>query len=110
MDEKGNLLSNKRITITLNDEFDLISDDKGIVHVPVHLKAGNYTLRADFKGDNDYLKNSTSSNIYVKCKVDGNVNIDKYQDNANITVRFSKLINDVAKFIINGIIKITKSN
>ena len=102
MDEKGNLLSNKRITITLNDEFDLISDDKGIVHVPVHLKAGNYTLRADFKGDNDYLKNSTSSNIYVKCKVDGNVNIDKYQDNANITVRFSKLINDVAKFLING--------
>ena len=102
MDEKGNLLSNKRITITLNDEFDLISDGKGIVHVPVHLKAGNYTLRADFKGDNDYLKNSTSSNIYVRCKVDGNVNIDKYQDNANITVRFSKLINDVAKFIISG--------
>ena len=101
VDEKGNPLSNKTISITLNETFNLTSDENGLIQVPISLKSGNYLLYVDFKGDNDHFKNSTSFNIFVKCKLDGNVEIRKYQNNANFTIEFSKPINATAKLIIN---------
>jgi len=101
VDEKGNPLSNKTISITLNETFDFTSDENGLIQVPISLKSGNYLLYVDFKGDNDHFKNSTSFNIFVKCKLDGNVEVRKYQNNANFTFEFSKPINATAKLIIN---------
>ena len=101
VDEKGNPLSNKTISITLNETFNLTSDENGLIQVPISLKSGNYLLYVDFKGDNDHFKNSTSFNIFVKCKLDGNVEVRKYQNNANFTFEFSKPINATAKLIIN---------
>ncbi|WP_292882876.1 C1 family peptidase [Methanobrevibacter sp. UBA188] len=102
VDEKGNPLSNKTVTVTLNETFDLTSDENGLIQVPISLKSGNYLLYVDFKGDNDHFKNSTSFNIFVKCKLDGNVEIRKYQNNANFTFEFSKPINATAKVMINN--------
>ena len=101
VDEKGNTLSNKTVTITLDETFDFTSDENGLIQVPISLKSGNYLLYVDFKGDNNYFKNSTSFNIFVKCKLDGNVEVRKYQNNANFTIEFSKPINATAKLIIN---------
>ena len=101
VDEKGNPLSNKTVTITLDETFDFTSDENGLIQVPISLKSGNYLLYVDFKGDNDHFKNSTSFNIFVKCKLDGNVEVRKYQNNANFTFEFSKPINATAKLIIN---------
>ena len=65
VDEKGNPFSNKTVTVTLNETFDLTSDENGLIQVPISLKSGNYLLYVDFKGDNDHFKNSTSFNIFV---------------------------------------------
>ena len=102
VDGKGNLLSNKTVTITLNETFNLTSDENGLIQVPISLQSGNYVLYVDFKGDNDYFGNSTSFNIYVKCGLKGSVEVRKYQNNANFTIEFSKPINDTAKLIINN--------
>ena len=102
VDGKGNLLSNKTVTITLNETFNLTSDENGLIQVPISLQSGNYVLYVDFKGDNDYFGNSTSFNIYVKCRLKGSVEVRKYQNNANFTIEFSKPINDTAKLIINN--------
>ena len=102
VDEKGNPLSNKTITITLGETFDFTSNENGLIQVPISLKSGNYLLYVDFKGDNDFFKNSTSFNIFVKSKLDGNVEVRKYQNNANFTIDFSKPINDTAKVMINN--------
>ena len=102
VDEKGNPLSNKTITITLGETFDFTSNENGLIQVPISLKSGNYLLYVDFKGDNDFFKNSTSFNIFVKSKLDGNVEVRKYQNNANFTFEFSKPINTTAKVMINN--------
>ena len=78
VDEKGNTLSNKTVTITLDETFDFTSDENGLIQVPISLKSGNYLLYVDFKGDNNYFKNSTSFNIFVKCKLDGNKANNQY--------------------------------
>ena len=102
VDEKGNPLSNKTVTVTLDETFGFTSDENGLIQVPISLKSGNYLLYVDFKGDNDHFKNSTSFNIFVKCKLDGNVEVRKYQNNANFTFEFSKPINATAKVMINN--------
>jgi len=65
-DAKGNLLSNKEITIKIGDKsYSKVSDGNGQVSLLIDLYVGNYTSRITFSGDDKYDKSSALINISV---------------------------------------------
>ena len=103
IDADGNFLANKSLEFKLGEDiFNRTTDSNGRITVPINLNPGDYTLTADFKGDDGYFASNFTSNIHVKTKVIVDVSFDKFQNNVLITVSLSKIINDTVTLVINS--------
>ena len=67
-DNDGNLLANKRIVFTLNNkEYSKTTNDKGIASLQINLaKAGTYSVKISFPGDNKFFSSSKIVKVSVK--------------------------------------------
>ena len=65
-DTKGNVLADKKVTITFNANiYSKTTDSNGQVILPLNLNAGTYTADIKFDGDEDYISAENSSKITV---------------------------------------------
>ena len=66
MDENGNCLANRTITIEFNGAVEnLTTGDKGTVEYLITAQAGEYTLTMTFAGDDCYTKSSATADISI---------------------------------------------
>jgi hypothetical protein len=102
-DDMGVALPLKVIHVIIGEvEAKYTTDLNGTVHVPVSLNCGNYTVEVFFEGDNDYIKSSKTTWIFVKTKVDISLDLEMYANNVTVNVTLSKQINDTMTLTVNG--------
>ncbi|MGN1362767.1 MAG: hypothetical protein ACI4VU_03465 [Methanobrevibacter sp.] len=70
-DINGNTLSNKKITLNLNSaygtkNYNLTTDNYGVARLKTNLNVGNYIIKVNYSGDNNYYNTSNSSKLIIK--------------------------------------------
>ncbi len=66
-DAKGNVLSDKHVSIKINDEtFDKTTDANGQAKLPITLSPGEYSASFTFSGDGNYAKSTGSVKFTVE--------------------------------------------
>ncbi len=102
-DENGAVLSGKVLNFVLNDlNVNLTTDINGHAGIPLHLGAGEYSIKTTFAGDTDYFKSSSINSLKVKTNVSMNLNIEKYANNISLVISTSKSVSDAATVKVNG--------
>ncbi len=103
-------ISNKEVILTLNGETYIVkTDENGIAYIKVNLKAGTYRITSKFEGDNEYFASAALNTIIVKDKIDINISISKNSNNALISIKLSKSIDETLNVIINNRNYVVKS-
>ena len=94
-DENGIALANKTVTFILNNlTYEEFTDTEGIASISIDLAGGEYEIDVYFNGDNDYFASAAFNVIRVKTKVDIQVSITSYQNNAQVSINASKPLNE----------------
>ena len=100
-DLKGNLI-NEKLQLEINGSlYEIISNSEFIL--PVILNASTYDANLSFEGDNNYNKNYVIKSFTVsKAPLKMDLDIKTDADEALITVRFSKAINETVQIKVNS--------
>ena len=103
VDDEGNPISNKSISVLLNENvLNYVTDSDGHVSLPVNLSSGIYRLEVAFNGDDVYFKSSNSSLITIKTKIDIGIGIGRNANNVSLAINLSKPINDTLTVVLNN--------
>ena len=97
-DENGNVLAGETIKINGRDET---TDENGTASITLSLTRGDYVIVTQFSGDNDYFASDASNTIYVRTNVDASITIQKSLYDANVTIEFTKPLNETVWVSIN---------
>ena len=102
-DDMGVALPFKAVHVVIGGvEANYTTGFDGVAHVPISLDGGNYTAEIFFEGDNDYIKSSTISWIFVKTKVSISLDLERYANNVTVSVELSKPISDNMALTVNN--------
>lgn len=118
IDEEGNCLVNKTISITINGvEYNKTTNEDGIASLNIHLNSGNYIVTAKFNGDDEYLASNILTNLEVKSTIDSDNLVKFFKNGSQFIATFfdnngNLLINQSVQFNVNGVIysRVTDSN
>ena len=112
-DEKGNPLSNKNISITINGaSYTRKTDDSGKASLAINLGTGEYRAGISFEGDDAYDSSLNSTTIHIESTVSA-YDLRKYVGDNSIYGKFNVFVYDSegeylkegqVKFNINGVI------
>ena len=70
-DNEGNKLTNKNVSLTINNsnnqskEYNLTTDNNGVVFLPINLLSGNYSILSNFNGVDGYKSSTLSQDLIV---------------------------------------------
>ena len=70
-DNEGNKLTNKNVSLTINNsnnqskEYNLTTDNNGMVSLPINLPSGNYSILSKFNGVDGYKSSTLSQDLIV---------------------------------------------
>ena len=71
-DQKGEVLSNKTVTITINGKsYNRTTDENGTASMPVNLPSGNYTASVLYVGKDNFTNTTSKNNITVLTTISG---------------------------------------
>lgn len=103
IDMNNTPVTNKEVIITLNGEMYIVkTDEYGIAYINVNLKAGTYKISTKYEGDNEYFTATAINNIIVKNKIDISISVSKNSNNALVTIKLSKSIDESLNVVINN--------
>ena len=103
-DKSNNPVSNKTVRFILNgNSFQTQSDNEGKASMPIYLAGGDYEIRVEFDGDNQFFKSSNKSNIKVKDKVNIAFTITQNSNNIQIDISLSKPIDERISLLLKNL-------
>lgn len=107
-DKKGNLLSNKEVSVVINGKtYNLKSDSSGSIKMP-ELARGTYSISVSFAGDNEYYDSKSTVKVTVMPSITGNKNYVTYYGN---TVKYSvRIVGSDGKIVGAGKVVTVKVN
>ena len=98
-DSKGNPLTNKTISITLNGQkYERITDSDGLASIAINLNAGNYTASASYT-DEDQSIYTVENNINVLSTIKGDNLVKVFRNESQYYATF---LDNQGKGLANG--------
>ena len=108
LDEDDNPIVDQYVSLLIgtNMVYNVKTNEMGQIFIPINLEFGDYPVLIKFypmEFCDTYYSSTNRTNIIVKKAISANVNVSKYQNNANVSISFTKPINDTVNVSLNGI-------
>ena len=102
-DKNGDVLVGKPVEFLMNGKiYNANTDEEGIASIPINLDAGDYTIVANFNGDEDFFEASSTNTITVKTRIGIDISVNQNINNAVITFKLTKPVDEALNIVANG--------